>query len=148
VAPLIVLIVISALTRLVGWISGLPVIDSWPSATAYGLAAMFIMTSITHFVPRRRAGFIAIVPPVIPAPALVVSVTGILEIVGAIGLLIPQTRVLAAVCLGLLLIAMFPANIYAAGARRHPDAPHTALMPRIIYQLVFIAAVILVIVGD
>jgi len=45
---------------------------------------------------------------------LVVTLTGILEIAGAIGLLIPATARLAAIGLTLLLIAMFPANIRAA----------------------------------
>ena len=37
-----------------------------------------------------------------------------LEIAGAIGLLIPQTRKLAGICLALYLVAVFPANIFAA----------------------------------
>lgn len=146
-APLILLISITGLTRLVGWATGVDAIDSWSTATACGLAAMFTMTGITHFVPRRRAGFIAIVPPAIPAPGVVVAVTGVLELSGAIGLLFPMSRMLAAVCLGLLLIVMFPANVYAAGAQRHPDAPHTPLLPRAVYQLIFLAAVVVVIWG-
>jgi uncharacterized membrane protein len=146
-APLIVLIVVTAVLRLLGWLTGLDGIDSWPAATAYGLAAMFVMTSIIHFVPRRRAGLVAIIPPSIPAAGVVVTVTGVLELAGAAGLLLPQTRVLAAACLGLLLLAMFPANVYAAGAQRHPDAPHTPIVPRTIYQLVFLAAVAVVIWG-
>ncbi|GAA4167941.1 hypothetical protein [Gryllotalpicola koreensis] len=147
-APLVVLLVVTGLVRLIGWLTGLDGIDSWSAATAYGLAVMFVMTSGTHFVPRRRAGFVAIVPPAIPAPGLVVTVTGVFEIAGAIGLLIPQTRVLAAVCLGLLLLVMFPANVYAAGAQRHPNAPHTPLLPRTVYQLMFLAAIIVTIWGS
>ena len=40
--------------------------------------------------------------------------TGVLEIAGAIGLLIPRTRKLAGICLVFLLVALFPANVYAA----------------------------------
>jgi uncharacterized membrane protein len=72
-----------------------------------------------------------------------VSVTGVLEILGAVGLLIPTTAPVAAACLAMLLIALFPANIRAAregltiGGR-----PATALPLRTLLQLVFIAAVL------
>lgn len=144
--PLVILVVVTLVIRIVGGVTGVPALDSWVNATAFGLAAMFAVTAATHFVPRRRDGLIAIVPPAIPFPAAVVTTTGVLEAAGAAGLLIPQTRWLAAVCLGLLLVVMFPANVYAAAAKRHPDAPHTPLLPRTLYQLVFLGAVLVVVV--
>ena len=48
------------------------------------------------------------------------TVTGVLELLGAAGLLLPATRVAAAVCLLVLMLAMFPANVYAA---RMPNPP-------------------------
>ena len=67
---------------------------------------------------------------------------------GAIGLLIPQTRVAAAVCLGLLMVAMFPANVYAAGAKRSEHAPDTPLVPRTLMQALFSTGTVLVAVGS
>jgi uncharacterized membrane protein len=75
---------------------------------------MFFMTGTAHFAPGMRRDMIAIVPPRLLAPALLVTVTGVLELLGAVGLLYPPTRVAAAGCLFLLMLAMFPANIYAA----------------------------------
>ena len=40
--------------RLVGWL-GVDYVDSWPQAAAVGLAAMFVMTGVAHFVNRRCA---------------------------------------------------------------------------------------------
>ncbi len=37
--------------------------DSWPSAIAIGLAAMFALTGVAHFVDPLRSDMIAIVPP-------------------------------------------------------------------------------------
>jgi uncharacterized membrane protein len=143
-APLIVLIVVSLVARALGW-AGAGYVAAWPSAVAVGLAAMFLMTALTHFIPpERRAGLIAIVPPKIPAPAVAVTVTGLLELAGAIGLLVTPLRPAAAIGLGLLLVAMFPANIYAATEQRHPSAPHTPLVPRLAYQLIFLAACLIV----
>jgi uncharacterized membrane protein len=108
---------------------------------------MFVLTGVAHFAPPMRRDLIAIVPPRLPAPGLLVTVTGVLELVGATGLLVPATRVPAAVCLLLLMLAMFPANIYAA---RMPDAPTsmtTRLSLRSATEAVFLAAAVVVAVG-
>ena len=118
-APLIALVAGSLAARLVGWL-GVDYVSSWPSAVAVGLALMFVVTGIAHFVNPLRRDLIAIVPPRLPAPALLVSVTGVLELLGAAGLLYPPTRVPAAVALGVLMIVMFPANVYAS---RMPSPP-------------------------
>jgi uncharacterized membrane protein YphA (DoxX/SURF4 family) len=51
---------------------------------------------------------------VFPRSDLIITATGILEILGAIGLMVPRTWRAAALCLVLLLVALFPANVYAA----------------------------------
>ena len=113
-APLIVMVVSWVAVRAVGaaglWHAG----DSWSDALRVALALMFLFTSASHFHPRTRRDLIGMVPPALPAPALLVAITGVLELLGAIGLLIPWTRVAAAYGLILLLLAMFPANIHAA----------------------------------
>lgn len=74
--------------------------------------------------------------------ALMVTFTGICEILGAIGLLVPRTRKIAAIALIVFLIAVLPANIHAAqaGATLRGQPP-TPLVPRILLQLLFIGLV-------
>jgi uncharacterized membrane protein len=78
------------------------------------LAAFFIVAGIMHFV--IPAAYVRIVPPALPLPRLLVVLTGIAEIMGGCSLLVPFTQRIAAWCLIALLIAVFPANIYAAVA--------------------------------
>ena len=67
-----------------------------------------------HFVVPEI--YIRIVPPHLPYPALIVLLSGIAEIAGGLGLLFPITRRAAAWGLVILLLAVFPANIYMAAA--------------------------------
>lgn len=133
--------------RLVGWL-GVEYVDSWPSAIAVGLAAMFVVTGIAHFVNPLRRDMIAIVPPRLPAPASLVTLTGVLEIAGAIGLLYPPTRVAAAVCLFVLMIAMFPANVYASRMPNPPKSMTTRLDLRTAEQVVFLGAALVIGLGS
>jgi uncharacterized membrane protein len=99
---------------------------------------MFCFTAAAHF-NSMRPDMIAMVPPFVPNPALMVTFTGICEILGAIGLLIPRTRRLAAIALIVMLIAILPANIHAAQAGvTLRGAPATPLVPRIALQGLFI----------
>ena len=66
------------------------------------------------------------IPSYFPAPLLVVYITGILELLGAAGLLVSRVKVLAGNCLIVLLIGMLLANVrrkkvspYAANRLRH-----------------------------
>src|ERR1700730_8729587 len=118
-APLITLLVGSILARILGLL-GVGYVNGWTAAIAVGLAAMFVLTGVAHFAPPLRRDLIAIVPPRLPAPGLLVTVTGVLELLGAAGLLLPATRVAAPMCLLVLMLAMFPANVYAS---RMPDPP-------------------------
>ncbi|MGW5382720.1 DoxX family protein [Nocardia sp. NPDC003963] len=115
-APLITLVVVTAFARLLGWGFGAEWLDSWPHATALGLAVMFALTASAHFLQPRRDGLIAMVPPQLPGAPTLVTFTGVLELAGALGLLVPVTARFAAVALLVLLIVMFPANIRAARA--------------------------------
>ena len=144
--PSIALVVVTLVARLAGWL-GWTYTGIWVASTAVGLAAMFVLTGVALFVPPRRDGLIAIVPPRLPAPGLLITITGILELAGAVGLLIPATRAAAAACLFVLMLAMFPANVYAAGAKRSEHAPSTPLVPRTLLQLLFLAAAAFVAAG-
>ncbi|MFZ0834114.1 MAG: DoxX family protein [Mycobacterium sp.] len=146
-APLIALVLATLATRFAGR-PGWDYASGWPAAVAVGLAAMFVLTGVAHFVQPLRGDMIAIVPPPLPAPGVLVSVTGVLELLGAVGLLLPATRVAAAVCLFALMLAMFPANLYAA---RNPDAPKSMSKPlgrRTAEEVIFLAGAALVAVGS
>lgn len=139
-APLIVLVVVTLLARLAGQL-GAPTLRDWAAASRVGLAVMLCFTAAAHF-NSMRPDLIRMVPPEVPNPALMVTVTGICEILGALGLLVARTRRVAAVALILFLLAVLPANIHAARTGvTLADNPTTPLWPRIALQLFFIALV-------
>ncbi len=117
---------------------GVGPLSDWRDAAACALAVMFLFTASAHFTSTKR-DLVAMIPSVFPRPGLLVSVTGVLEVLGAIGLLIPATRGLAGIGLVLLLVAMFPANV-AAARKGVPlrGRPPTPLPLRLFLQLVFI----------
>ncbi|MGV9612999.1 DoxX family protein [Nocardia xishanensis] len=144
-APLIVLALVTALARLIGWLGEIAWLDSWSDAVRLGLAAMFALTASAHFQQPRRSALIEMVPPQLPAAPALVTLTGVLEIAAAVGLLIPATADLAAASLAALLLVMFPANVRAA---REGIGVKTMPLPlRTLVQVVFLGATILVIAG-
>ena len=109
------------------------------------LACVFVGMGVLHFLPGPSRGMAAMIPPalrVVPATALV-AFTGVCELAGGIGLLFPATRVAAAICLAVFLVAVFPANAYAAGKTERFGAFATPLLPRAVLQLVLIGLCIL-----
>ncbi len=76
------------------------------------LAIFFIAGGALHFI--SPGPYLAIMPPFLPWPAALVFISGVAEIAGGSGILWPRTRKLAALGLIALLIAVFPANVYAA----------------------------------
>jgi uncharacterized membrane protein len=144
--PFLTLVLGSLTARSVGWL-GVDYVDSWPKAIAVGLAAMFVITGVAHLVQPLRGDMIAIVPPRLPAPGLLVTITGVLELLGAVGLLLPGTRVAAAAWLFLLMLVMFPANVYAARLPDPPKSMNSRLGIRTAEQGVYLAAAVVVAVG-
>jgi uncharacterized membrane protein len=137
-APVIVLVGGTLLLRALGAL-GVAAFDTWVDSVRVALALMFLFTASAHFT-RMREDLIRMVPPSIPNPRAVVFATGVLEIVGAIGLLVPATRRLAAWCLALMLLALFPANVSAARRRLTlRGKPVTPLAIRLPIQLLFLA---------
>lgn len=136
-APLVVLVTVTLAARGLGAL-GVDSLGGWPAAVTSGLVAMLLVTASAHFTQPRRAALIAMVPPRVPRPGLVVTVTGALELAAAAGLVLPATRTAAGICLALLLVVMFPANVHAArastGVRTMPLPARSAL------QVVFVAA--------
>src|SRR4029453_1372842 len=137
-AVLIVLFSSFGLYRLLGF-AGVTMLDSWLASARMALATMFLFTAASHFTPMKK-DLIAMVPPALPRPDLLVFLTGIAELAGAVGLLMPMTRFWAACGLIVLMVAMLPANISAArrgvlvGGR-----PATPLWLRVPMQVLFIA---------
>ena|SRR5690554_789219 len=78
----------------------------------YIMAAIYIIAGIMHFITPKT--YMKIMPPYIPAHKSMVLISGVFEIVLGVGLLFDQTRFYAALGIILLLIFVFPANIYMA----------------------------------
>lgn len=75
-------------------------------------AAGFIVAGAFHFI--RPDDYIRIVPEELPAPAALVAISGVAEILGGLGLLVPRTCRVAGLGLVALLVAVFPANVNMA----------------------------------
>jgi uncharacterized membrane protein len=140
-APLIVLAIVTVLARLAGRLGGVTALWNWRAATRVGLAVMFCFTAAAHF-NSMRSDLVRMVPPSVPNPGLMVTITGICEILGAVGLLLPPTRRIAGLALVLFLVAVLPANIHAArtGVTLR-GAAATPMLPRVALQLLFIGLV-------
>ena len=140
-APLIALVGSFLLFRALGALR-VSSFRSWITSLRWALAVMFLLTASAHF-GSRRADLVEMVPPFFPAPELLVTLTGIAEILGAIGLVVRRFAPWAATGLALLLVAIFPANVHAAreGLSIGGSAV-TPLAPRAVLQAVFLAAVL------
>lgn len=110
------------------------------------LAAAFVFMGVAHFVPASARTMAAMIPQrmrFVSARRLV-QFTGLCEIAGGIGLLIPVLHLAAAIALIVFLIAVFPANAYAA---QHPEKFGRAAIPfwpRLLAQLALIGLLVFV----
>lgn len=77
-----------------------------------GLSLFFAFTAIGHFIKTEEMA--AMLPAAVPYRVELIYLTGLLELLGAIGVWIPPLRRLTGLCLILMLIGILPANIYAA----------------------------------
>ncbi|WP_343069168.1 DoxX family protein [Hymenobacter citatus] len=129
-------------------LAGLPCVPTLPSylfcmsrrsrTLSFSLMALlYVGAGVMHFVKPKV--YAKIVPPYLPAPLTLVYVSGVAELAGGLGLLLPATRRPAAWGLILLLLAVFPANVYMA---RHNDElfrlPTWMVWARLPLQLVLI----------
>jgi uncharacterized membrane protein len=76
------------------------------------LATFFIGAGVNHFV--MPGVYKRIVPPGMGDPEMLVRVSGVAEVAGGVGVLLPCTRRLAGFGLIALLAAVFPANVHMA----------------------------------
>jgi uncharacterized membrane protein len=102
------------------------------------LGGFWVFAGVMHFLRPRE--YEATMPPYIPAHREMVAISGVAEIAGGVGVLLPRTRDLAGRSLIALLIAVFPANVHMA---LNPDQvklkgiakiPRWALFARLLLQ--------------
>jgi uncharacterized membrane protein len=143
VAPLVVQLAAWVAFYLAGRLGAVPGAATPVGALRLALAVMFAFTALAHFLPRTRPALVRMVPPALPAPGLLVTLTGLLELAGAAGLLVPALVRPAALALAALLVALFPANVHAdragveiAGRRATP------LRVRLPMQIFWIAGLV------
>jgi len=109
-----------------------------------GLACAFLFMGVNHFIPSSAKAMAAMIPPALKTRVsgkTLVRFTGLCEIAGGIGILVPFTRFAAGIALVLFLIAVFPANAHAAA---NPERfGRAAFWPRYVAQLVLILLVLL-----
>ncbi|WP_413318939.1 hypothetical protein AA0Z99_01915 [Agrococcus sp. 1P02AA] len=117
------------------------------------LALVFVGMGLTHFVPRVRRTMAAMIPAGIAGPerrrALpLVTISGVAEVLGGIGLLAPWwgVRFAAGIALIALLIAVFPANAEAAKDPKRFGAVAMPLVPRAIGQVVLGALLLVAVI--
>lgn len=105
-------------------------IACWIIGPVYAAFGVLHLIAVQSFLP--------IMPPWVPYPALVIQLTGLAEIAGGLGLLIPRLRRWAGLGLALYAIGVFPANLHHAFGGVHvpglPDswwyhAPRLAMQP-------------------
>lgn len=97
------------------------------------LAVLFVIAGVLHFV--FTPVYVRIMPPWLPSPTLLVQISGVAEMLGGVGLLVPSTRRVAAWGLVALLLAVLPANLQMALNHAHwPAIPSWLLWARIPLQ--------------
>ena len=107
------------------------------------MSVMLVFTAIGRFAYAK--GMEMMLPPFIPFKAAMVYVTGILEVMAAIGLLVPSLQQVTSYLLILFFILVLPVNIYAAGKQvdyqkeNHEGPGLSYLWFRIPFQLLLIA---------
>ncbi|MFT3696695.1 MAG: DoxX family protein [Kofleriaceae bacterium] len=104
------------------------------------LTVFMVAAGLNHFL--SPAPYVGMMPSALPHPELLVQVSGVAEILGGLGLILPATRKLTAWCLIALFVAIFPANLNMA-INHLPLGTHSvptwALWARLPLQLVLIA---------
>lgn len=107
-------------------------------ASLFILAALFVAAGGNHFL--NPDFYVRIMPPYLPAHLELVYMSGVIEILGGIALLIPTIRAMAGWGLIILLLAIFPANIHmAVHPEQFPGVPAYALYLRLPFQFLLIA---------
>jgi uncharacterized membrane protein len=91
---------------------GAPALADWPARMRLALALALLFAGTDHWLTPER--YLPMVPGYLPWHLPLVLFTGACEIAGALGLLFPSTRRLAAALLALYFVCVFPANVHNA----------------------------------
>lgn len=107
------------------------------TVSKYLFGSLFVLAGANHFL--NAAFYLRIMPAYLPAPLLLVYLSGVCEIALGVLLLIPKFSRVAAWGLILLLIAVFPANVQmVAHAELYPEFDLIALWIRLFLQVVLV----------
>jgi len=110
-------------------IAGLVVVFLW-----------FMLGGIAHFTNTQF--FVDIMPPWIGYHEEIVYISGVFEILGALGILLPATRQWAGNGLLLLVICVTPANVHMwLNPELFPDVPEAFLSVRLVVQVALLALI-------
>ncbi len=113
------------------------------------LAIIYILAGCLHIA--KASAFMAIMPPWVPFPREVIIFTGVCEILGGEGLLLPFVRRLSGIMLAVYAVCVFPANIYHALAHVHvpplPDSwwyhgPRMLAQPVVVWWALYAGGVV------
>ncbi len=108
------------------------------------MSAFYLAAGILHIAAPH--GFLLIVPRFVPWPETMVFATGVCEIVGAVGLMIPRLRRAAGIGLAAYAVCVFPANVnhalYMIPVGGLPDSwwyhgPRLAMQPLLVWWALF-----------
>jgi len=103
------------------------------------LALLFGGAGVLHFIHPET--YLRIMPPALPAPRLLVLLSGVAEVAGGLGLLLPATRRWAVWGLLALLVAVFPANVHMLRLAGELHIPAWVLWARLPLQPLLMWAV-------
>ena len=99
---------------------------------------IFGIGGLNHF--RDPAFYVAMMPPFMPAPDVMVALSGVTEVLTAILLLFPRTRFLGAVSSGLHLVVFLIVHVFmVVRPDLWPALPVAALWIRLVVQFFGIA---------
>ena len=93
----------------------------------------FFIGGIAHFAATQTE--MRIVPPYIPWPRVTVLISGVFELLGALGVIWPRSRAAAGAGLLLLTLAVTPANVYMLQRSDLFAVPYWALVARLPLQI-------------
>lgn len=114
--------------------------NKWKVAGLAFVFLWFMGGGIGHFT--NTAFFVNIMPPSFPFHYEAVYISGVFEILGALGLLFAATRIWAANGLILLTLCVTPANVHMwLNPQMYPGVPEWALSVRLVIQVLLIMCI-------
>ena len=102
------------------------------------MSAFYVIAGFNHF--RTPDFYMPMMPPFLPVPSVLILISGLAEMILGLALLWPRLRKRAAWGIIILLVAIFPANVYMFATEGAGfDVPYWILVARLPFQFVFVA---------